>query len=250
MTCRVLPIISNDRNMKRLFEISFLCSLVVFSCFLPVGASLRDKIEDKIKETILSTLSLSQEKVGFSFRNLDQLDYAEESEVKIFLLSQREPKGIVPIRVEVYDRKGLLKVSTFTIEVKIYDDVVVVSKSLDRNEEITPDKLTVERRDVTCFVDGYFKSKEEIESKRAKKTIPKGRIVGADCLEDIPLVNRGDKVKIVAETGGIRIWAFGTCDQDGRLGEKIKVRNSDSKKIITARVINNQIVCIDLGENL
>lgn len=219
-------------------------------CFLTANATLRDKVENKVKDTILSVLSLPQEKVEISFKNLDQLDYPEKSEVKIFLLSQKEPKGIVPIRIEIYDQKGLLKVGTFTVEVKIYDDVIVASKSLDRNEEITLDKLAVEHRDVTCFADSYFKSKEEIQNKRAKKTIPKGRIVGADCLEDIPLINRGDKVKIVAETGGIKIWASGTADQDGILGEKIKVRNSDSKKMITARVIDNQMVCIDLGENL
>jgi len=224
--------------------------LLLFFASAVHSTTLRDKVENKVKETIISTLSLPEEKVKISFRNLDQLDYAEKSKVKVFILSKREPRGVVPIRVEIYSQDKLLKSKVFTVEVKIYEDVVVCAKKLNRHEEITPDKLKVENRDVTNFFDSYFKSKEDIENRRATKTMPKGRILSKSSLEDIPLVNRGDKVRIIAQIGGVKVWAFGTAHQDGRLGERIKIKNTDSKKIITAEVIDKQTVCVTLDKNL
>lgn len=207
-------------------------------------------MENQIKKTVVSTLSIPEENVKVSLRNPIQLDLPEDSDIRISLLSDKEPKGIVPIRVEIYNSEKLLKTTVLTVEVKIYEDVVVTAKKLDRNEKITADILTTERRDVTNFTDSYFKSPDQIINQRAKSIIPKGRILGKGSVEDIPLVNQGDKVKILAEIGGIKVWAYGTAREDGKLGEEIKITNADSKKTITARVVDEKTVSIILEQNL
>jgi flagella basal body P-ring formation protein FlgA len=227
-----------------------LLALILFFPLIVYATNLQGKVEQEIKKVVISALFLPEENIKISFRNLEQMDYPESSKIKIFLLSEKEPRGMVPIRLEIYDSGKLLKAMVFTVEVKIFEDVVVTAKKLDRNEKISPDKLVVEYRDVTGFTDIYFKSPDQIGNQRTKSIIPKGRILGRSSLEDIPLINQGDKVKIVAEMGGIKVWACGRAREDGRLGEEIKITNMDSKKIITARVVDEKTVYITLDQNL
>lgn len=230
--------------------LALFCVTALFFTSSIHATALQDKVENQIKKTVVRTLLMPEENVKVSLRNPAQLDLPENSEIKISFLSDKEPKGIVPLRVEIYDSKELLKTMVLTVEVKIYEDVVVTAQKLDRNEKIAADMLTVERRDVTNFTDSYFKSPDQIINQRAKSIIPKGRILGRGSLEDIPLVNQGDKVKILAEIGGIMVWAYGMAREDGKLGEEIKITNMDSKKIITARVVDEKTVSITLEQNL
>ena len=50
------------------------------------------------------------------------------------------------------------------------------------------------------------------------------------------LIKSGDNVKIVAVLGSARIEATGEAQQDGRVGQVIRVRNLDSNRIVHGRV--------------
>jgi flagella basal body P-ring formation protein FlgA len=60
-----------------------------------------------------------------------------------------------------------------------------------------------------------------------------------------PLVKRGDIVKIVANTGIMTITATGMVKQKGRKGEMVRVMNTDSNRIVTARVTGPGAVEVD-----
>ncbi len=236
--------------MKSCFRILTSALLVVLPFAERAYAEgLNDRVKEELRRTVLSSLSWPEEKVKISFRNLGQMDYEQDSKIRVFLLCQEQPRGMVPVRLEIYDQEKPPKSMIFSIEVKIYDEVVVSAKKLGRNEEVTPDELSVEYREVTNFTDKYFVSKEQMEGKRAKNTISKGRILGSALVEDVPLVKYGDKVRIVAKIGGIEVYTFGTANQDGGLGEEIKIKNMDSRKVISARVIDSRTVDIDLNRN-
>jgi flagella basal body P-ring formation protein FlgA len=64
-------------------------------------------------------------------------------------------------------------------------------------------------------------------------------------LEKSPIVDRGDMVTILAESGDLRVTVPGRVLERGYLGELIRVQNSMSKKKIYARVINNSTVMVD-----
>jgi flagella basal body P-ring formation protein FlgA len=60
-----------------------------------------------------------------------------------------------------------------------------------------------------------------------------------------PLVKRGDIVKIVANAGTMTITATGMVKQQGCKGEMVRVVNTDSNRIITARVTGPGAVEVD-----
>ncbi len=59
------------------------------------------------------------------------------------------------------------------------------------------------------------------------------------------LIRSKDNVKIVAYIGSARIEALGEAQQDGRLGEIIRVRNVESNRVVHGRVDAGGLVLVD-----
>jgi flagella basal body P-ring formation protein FlgA len=66
-----------------------------------------------------------------------------------------------------------------------------------------------------------------------------------DQIELAPVVKRGDIVQVVAETPVLRISVKGMAKQDGAKGDRIKVVNLRSKKVIYAQVVDGQTVSVE-----
>jgi len=51
-----------------------------------------------------------------------------------------------------------------------------------------------------------------------------------------PVIHKGDKVKLVAKSGNIKIVTFGIAKSAGGTGDQIRIENMTSKKTIVGRV--------------
>ena len=63
--------------------------------------------------------------------------------------------------------------------------------------------------------------------------------------EEPPVVKSRDPVRLTVRVGGLRITALGEALQDGRVGQNIRVRNVDSNKMVTGRVLDRGLVEVD-----
>jgi flagella basal body P-ring formation protein FlgA len=73
----------------------------------------------------------------------------------------------------------------------------------------------------------------------AKRPLPAGTVLAQNMLESIEppvILKRNQNVVIRIERPGFLITAMGIAMQDGRAGEYIKIRNTDSQRIILARI--------------
>ncbi|TNE32275.1 flagellar basal body P-ring formation protein FlgA [bacterium] len=79
-----------------------------------------------------------------------------------------------------------------------------------------------------------------------KKSIYKSEPLTTDnTLPDIS-VKRGEDIVVIASTGTITVRGIGTAMQDGRVGDTIRVKRTDSKKILTGKI--NESGELILGE--
>ena len=60
-----------------------------------------------------------------------------------------------------------------------------------------------------------------------------------------PLIRTRDLVRIVAMIGSAQVVATGEAQQDGRLGEIIRVRNVESNRVVNGRVESRDVVLVD-----
>jgi flagella basal body P-ring formation protein FlgA len=75
---------------------------------------------------------------------------------------------------------------------------------------------------------------------------PIGRVVKKPIYKKEPLTNdntlpdlaikRGDKVVVIASNGTVTIRGMGTAMEDGRVGETIRVKRENSKKLLTGKI--------------
>jgi flagella basal body P-ring formation protein FlgA len=73
----------------------------------------------------------------------------------------------------------------------------------------------------------------------AKRPLPAGTVLASNMLESIEppvILKRNQNVIIRIERPGFLVTAMGIAMQDGRAGDYIKVRNTDSQRIILARI--------------
>lgn len=73
------------------------------------------------------------------------------------------------------------------------------------------------------------------------------KTAGGKFAADAVLVRALQPVTMVVNTGGLRVSAVGEALQDGKVGQQIKVRNPDSKKVVTGTVVGANEVEIAIG---
>ena len=114
-----------------------------------------------------------------------------------------------------------------------------------RNEVLTPEKLTLQRMDITSLQEQPIQSVQDIEGYRSKRNLSLGRIVTLSAVEPVPDIEVGREVSIVYDDGFCNIAAPGKVLQNGWAGDYIKVKNKTSGKIILARVVDETVVAVD-----
>ena len=108
---------------------------------------------------------------------------------------------------------------------------------LDRDDIVTEDDIEEVMVDVRELPLGDLVTDiDEIVGLAARMNLQAGRIVTDGLLEPPTLVFRGESVLVIIPLGEITITLNGTALDSGALGEEIRVRNPDSRAIITAIV--------------
>ncbi len=130
--------------------------------------------------------------------------------------------------------------------IDVYDNVACTVRPMRRHDIIQKDDLCVVRRIISRTGGAPLHDVGEVVGKRLVSSLRAGEILKKDMMEPTPVIKRGDRVTIVAETENFLITAWGKAMEAGIEGEMIRVCNSKSKKDIYARVVDASTVKVDL----
>lgn len=121
--------------------------------------------------------------------------------------------------------------------VKSYKKVLLLNRSLRRNEKIRAEDLVSEIREVGSLSQGYIVDPAEAVNKQAARNLTAGAVLNSLSVTDLTLVKRGDQVNIQLGNSEMSISSAGIALMDGAKGERINVRNTSSHRIIQAVVV-------------
>jgi flagellar basal body P-ring formation protein FlgA len=76
----------------------------------------------------------------------------------------------------------------------------------------------------------------DVEGARVRRPIKPGEAIRAAYVKVPPLIRRGDRVRMIAVRGSIRITAMGEALGAAARGQNVRVRNLDSKRVVSGRV--------------
>lgn len=153
--------------------------------------------------------------------------------------------GSVPLAVTLKVNEDFERRVNVTAVVEVRVKVVVSSRPLGRYKPIEESDIEVREVDLAGLPADAISDPEVVLGKRTRRAVDAHAVLRPDLVEFPPVVKRGDRVKIVAETAGMRISAVGEVKQKGCVGERIPVVNLDSNKVIHARVVDGQTVRIE-----
>jgi flagella basal body P-ring formation protein FlgA len=153
--------------------------------------------------------------------------------------------GSLPLTVTLKVNDEVEKRMMVTAMVEVLVNAVVTTRPLGRLKPIEESDVEVRPVDVSGLPADYIADPEAVLGKRTRRLLDANTVLRPDLVESQPIVKRGDRVRIIVESVGMRITAVGEVKQNGCLGERISVANLDTNKVIQARVVDTQTVKID-----
>lgn len=166
------------------------------------------------------------------------------------LPAAQRPLGKVVLAVGVHLNDKPCEVVPVALEVLVNQELVVVKRRVEAGETLTPDLLHADRRPVDGS-QNYLTPEQARGGLKARRTLLPGQAVTAADVEapaaepTALLIKARDPVKLVARVGPLRVTTLGEAIQDGRAGQMIRVRNVDSKSVVSGRVTDRGVVEVD-----
>ena len=143
--------------------------------------------------------------------------------------------GATVFEVQLKRGNTLLRELRVPAQVKRWVRGAVVATRLRAGELVTDAHLRLEER----LIDDravLFDTPDEVVGLRAKRSLPVGHLLEVTDLEPLPLVYRGEGVALSIARGAIEIEMRGIVLADGWLGDRVRVRNPLTRKLMTATV--------------
>ena len=167
-----------------------------------------------------------------------------ETRVKAGTKTVRKGQNSIPVEIVVNGQ--IYRMVQVTVNVKVLAQVLVARQAIKRSETISGTNTTVEQRDITRLPDDVLFEAPSSDS-IAYMPIPQGAVIRGQWVSVPPAVKAGDSVMVIVESEGVRVADKGTAAQDGRPGDKIKVRLSGDAREIRGTVVEPGVVKISLG---
>jgi len=114
--------------------------------------------------------------------------------------------------------------------------VLVAARPIQRGEELTEENTMLQSMDITNFAYAPLTKIPKAGTATALRFVPMGGILHDKALRAIPLVARGDQVRIHYIGERVKISVLGTARDSGGNGERVWVENLQTGKLIRATV--------------
>jgi flagella basal body P-ring formation protein FlgA len=160
-------------------------------------------------------------------------------------LTQKDPVGLFSVLATLTKGDEVVATGQVRLRIKKYADVVVANDRITRGDLMVPERLALQRMEITNLIEQPLVSLEALDGFRARRNLRKGTIVTTGALEAIPDIERGKETLIVYDDGLCKVTAPGLALQSGLSGEYIKVKNKATNKIVVARIVDNNSVAVD-----
>lgn len=181
------------------------------------------------------------EKINFEIINQPRIGMQDEISVdESRLFKSSGNMGYVPVIIK--NKSGVVK-SVLTVRLQLFKKSLVAQNTIKKGSEIKPQDFELILTDVAQIRGKIISELKTEHGLIASKNIEKGNILLQQYVDDLPLINRGDKIMAYVQSGNVIVSLDAIAREDGKVNQTIRVSGSD-KKNYKARVIDNSSVQI------
>jgi flagella basal body P-ring formation protein FlgA len=124
--------------------------------------------------------------------------------------------------------------------------VATLKQGTIRNTILTESDIVFEKKDINRMTSGYFDDIEQLKGKILTQNLTKGAVLTQHHIKSPMAVTRGQSVTLVAKNSVIEVRMKGTAMTKGAIGERIKVKNMKSKRIVEGVIIDKDLISVNL----
>lgn len=137
---------------------------------------------------------------------------------------------------------------TVYVPVRIQENlpVVVLVRPLARGETITADALELREQDTAQLPYGYLTDPQQAIGRISRRSLSPGSALSPDALESPRAIKRGQLVTLLGRSGSIEVRADGKALGDAGAGERVRVENSISRRIVEGTARDSGVVEVNL----
>lgn len=222
----------------------FYSTLILFVIFGLLSCNLEghaqsvaeQKIGGLATQQVLSFCSTCQVEIESKWMP-DEIARLDSTQIKQLQFSEVGlPKGYQNANVFFTD-DGESKSAQVQLFVDLKRKLPVVNKRIERNQTITADDLTWRILDITRMKEFPIASIQKITGNAAGRLIPKGNVILNTDLQQVPIIEVGDNIKMVYRETGIEVALDCTARQARAKGEEIRVYSRETRKTYIGKVL-------------
>jgi len=151
--------------------------------------------------------------------------------------------SVAYVPVNVKDSEGKNIRANISVRVKIYEDVYVSIKNINKRDQLLPNNFQLVEKEVTSIRGEIINSLGQIIGSRSNRFIGKGDILTKEFLEKMPVIYSGDKVSAMSIVGNVKISFGAFAKQEGSIGDIIRIRTTENE-IFKAEIIDYKNVLV------
>lgn len=152
---------------------------------------------------------------------------------------------------------GILSSSRFSLIFKVDDrvvknmsirgkiealaNIIATSIPVKKGTILGPQHIKETVMDISELKDPGF-SPDQFLGKKLRRNLRAGSPIKLSMVETLPVIHRGEKVKIVVKSGAMLLTATGLAHSDGKINDLIRVQNINSNKVVFGKVTGPGIV--------
>jgi len=153
--------------------------------------------------------------------------------------------GNVSISLELWINGRQIRRVPISGRISITEELVQAARRIKTGELITRDDLVLATENSIRFKKNTITDMTDVIGKRSVRNIQAGQVITAGMIENPPMIKKGNRVLIKAESPEIVITTQGKVLEDGCFGDQIRVVNISSGKEIFAVVTGPGLVEIN-----
>jgi len=197
--------------------------------------SLPIEIKDKLQSEFSSYKRVEFEVVNAP-KNFKTIKTKENDNVNIV-------GSMAYLPVNIIDKNGKNIRTNLSFRVKIYDDVYVAMKNIEKRDQLLPTDFQLAEKEITSVRGKIINSIGAIIGARASRFIGKGDILINEATENLPAVYAGNKVNAASIVGNVQISFSAIAKQEGSIGDIIRIK-TNTNDVYKAEIIDSKNVLV------
>jgi len=124
---------------------------------------------------------------------------------------------------------------------------VVAGKDLPCRSRLAADMLDIARVNIAGHSGAWWDKTRSLEGTRLTRPVQAGDVIYASYVHRSKLIRRGDQVTMIANYGALRVSAVGKVLRSAGIGDRVSIRNMNSKQVVQGIVASASTVHIITG---